>query len=381
MPRVLHVTTFARSGGGMQSLIRRHRAQDGALGFAPEVASIFETPASDVADLGLAATWSWSPRKLRARFLSAIAPRARDAVVVYHNAWAMPLLAPGDGAMRRVAFLHAAPLNLASIVPKSAPWCDAILCVNDDLRSQVQRFAPDFPHERVTVVALPVEQPADFVAPSRPASSLPRVGFVGRLERHEKRADRLPELMRHAKDRGLAAEWHVIGDGPLRAPLARATRGISPVTFHGWLSGADYWRTLAGLDIIVVLSERETGPLSLLEAMSCGVVPLYPRIGGLGETPARQVDAGCVYPAGNLAAAAEQLATLLVADLTRLRERARAAVSGYTAAAYDAAYSGALRDVIARPRHSATRASRAARLTDWLPLALVKRAFPDALWR
>ena len=68
--RIIHVTTFARSGGGMQGMVRRHRRRDAALGFIPAVAAIFEPALPGVNDAGLAAAWWWTPARLRRRFIA-----------------------------------------------------------------------------------------------------------------------------------------------------------------------------------------------------------------------------------------------------------------------------------------------------------------------
>jgi glycosyltransferase involved in cell wall biosynthesis len=204
---------------------------------------------------------------------------------------------------------------------------------------------------------------------------------VGRLEVKEKRVDRLPELLRLAGAQGVRAEWHVLGNGPRRAWLQRAVSGLAPTVFHGWLEGDAYWRALAALDVVVSLSDSEGGPIALLEAMAAGVLPLYPRIGGLAEEPASRVDARCLYPPGDLAAAARQLAALLAADRTDMRLRARAAVAAYTPLAYETAYAAAVQAALAKPRISLETSTRRAAWSDWLPLAVVRRVYETALWR
>ena len=381
MPRVVHLTTFARSGGGMQSLVRRHRHRDAALGLDPLVAAIFEPASAGAADVGLLAAWWWTPGSLRRRFLADLRPLLTDALVVWHNGWALPLLAPGDGALRRVAMLHTNGPGLDHSVPALAPWCDAILCVNAALAGRVRALVPGFPPDRVAVVACPVEPPAGFAPLVRSGGGPLQVGFVGRLEIAEKRVDRLPALMRLAVAEGVRAEWHVLGDGSRRPWLQRAVQGLAPTVFHGWLSGDAYWRMLAALDVVVVLSDSEGGPIALLEAMAAGVIPLYPRIGGLAEEPAGSVEAHCLYPAGDLAAAARQLAWLLAADRAELGRRARAATAPHTPEAYEAAYARLLELVLAEPRRSLATIDRTKGWSDRLPLAAVRRFHETALWR
>ena len=377
MQRVVHVTTFVHSGGGMQSIVRRHRAGDAALGYAVEVVAIFERAGSGRAATGLGAGWSWTPGKLRRHFAAAGHARTRDALVVYHNAWAMPLLAPGDGAARRVAFLHSDWPGLARRWPAIAQWSDRLICVNASLAAAAREAVPDLAPERVSIVPYPVEPVKSLGAGPRAAAAPPRVGYVGRLECEQKRVGRLVPLIAAT---GAAATWDIVGDGPERGRLERRLAGRGNVRFHGWLGGGEYWRALAGLDAVVFTSDFEGTPIALLEAMTCGAIPLFPAIGGDGESLARAIDPRCVYPAGNLDAAAAQLRALLP-DGAKLRPRCREAVAGYTPERHDAAYAAALGAALQTPRVSSAQAGRRTTWSDALPLALVRRCYPDALWR
>lgn len=382
--RIIHVTTFARSGGGMQGMVRRHRRRDAALGFTPAVAAIFEPALPGVNDAGLAAAWWWTPARLRRRFIAEIHPGSRGSLAVYHNGWGLPLFAPGDGAFRRLAFLHTDWPGLAAALPAMAPWCDAFICVSPQLVAMVRRHVPQYPVERVHFVPYPVEPPPGFRAPARVPDNPRRplvIGYAGRLEKKQKRLERLPRLMRQLHARLGNFSWHIIGDGPLRRRLEQQTRDLGPVKFHGWLTGEAYWRTLAALDVSVMTSDFEGSPIALLEAMSLGVVPFYPAIGDWGEEVARSISPLCAYPAGDMAAAADALLALAREDFSTLRARAVAAVAPHTPAAYEEAYASALHATIARPGYAVQKPLRQACWSDWLPLAVIGRVYENALWR
>ncbi len=381
MPRVVHVTTFARSGGGMQTLVRRHLARDGALGFSPEVAAIFETADGKTVSSGLGAKWHWTPHRLRSAFAQQVHPRTRGALVVYHNAWAMPLLAPGDGAERRIAYLHSDWPGFGAAIAASAPWCDGVVCYTEALAALVRQHVPSLPAESVSVAPVPIEPPADLPSFPRVAARALQVGFVGRLEIAQKRIDLLPALVRAVAGQRALADWHIIGDGPKRPWLMRQLRGLGAIRFHGWLTDEDYWRALDQLDVLVVLSDYETGPIVLLEGMSRGVLPLYPEIGGSAQEPARSVDPLCIFPRGDVVAAAKQLAQLSRIDRVPLIKRAHAAVAPFTGERFEAAYGGAWRAALNRPRRSLQNDSRPTRLSDMMPLALISRCYERALWR
>lgn len=360
----------------MQGAIRRHRAVDAALGHESGVAALFE-PATEFAQAGLAARGWSTPAGIRRAFLRHIAPRVQGAAAIYHNAWGLPLLAPGDGATRRIAYLHTEWPELDLAVRASAPWVDGFVVVSQALQQAVRRAAPGFPGDRVWRVDYPVTRPAEFApapAPPRDRGRF-RVGYVGRLEIRQKRVDRLARAMRLADP---AWEWHVIGEGPARARLERAAP--AGTRFHGWLHGGAYWRSLAALDAVMFFSDFEGTPIALLDALSVGAVPMYPAIGGDAELLAREVDPRCVYAAGDVAEAIAQLARL-ARDSEPDRVRIARVVAGHTPERYQAGFGESVEAVLGAERRSRTDLTRPARASDWLPMAAVRRWNPGAIWR
>lgn len=110
---------------------------------------------------------------------------------------------------------------------------------------------------------------------SRPAEvpTVPRVGFVGRLS-WEKGPDLFVNLARQTKG---AADFHLFGDGPMRAELeAEAPPNLQ---FHGFQ--ADVARVWPQLDLLCLPSRHEGLPMAALEAMAAGVPVLAFGVGAL----------------------------------------------------------------------------------------------------
>ena len=100
-----------------------------------------------------------------------------------------------------------------------------------------------------------------------------RIGFVGRLS-HEKAPDRFCELARRC---GGVAEWHVWGDGPMRAGLEQTY--AAEVVFHGLVTDlAPVWPSLG---LLVMPSRAEGLPMAALEALAAGVPIAATAVGGL----------------------------------------------------------------------------------------------------
>ncbi len=154
--------------------------------------------------------------------------------------------------------------------------------------------------------------PAPLPAP-RPV----RILCVARFEEVKGHAC-LVEACRILRDRGIAFECRLIGDGPLQAAIARQVGAAAlgtVVHFDGALSHGEVARHLAESDVAVLATvparsgKREGIPNVLKEAMAAGLPVVASPLGGIPEL----VDDDCsglLVPPGNPAALAEALAHL-----------------------------------------------------------------------
>jgi glycosyltransferase involved in cell wall biosynthesis len=158
--------------------------------------------------------------------------------------------------------------------------------------------------------------------PAKPAEHRPpiegpiRLGFLGRLE-----AEKNPLMLAAvgaALERRMPEGWSVAiaGEGPMRAPLARAFQERGLTARVSWLGETDGPAPLlARADLLCVPSHREGQPLGVLEAMQAGVVPVARRIASLEELLDGDPAAGLLLPADPEAWASE------IEDLARSAER------------------------------------------------------------
>ena len=127
------------------------------------------------------------------------------------------------------------------------------------------------PADRVFVVPNPV-LPARHCHP-RPALRRPEESahlvFVGRLT-PEKQPQLFLSVVRELLARGIATRATVIGDGPLRAPLASDVKNESlPVAFLGWRER--WWESVETHSCLVLTSPAEGFGNVLVEAASAGI--------------------------------------------------------------------------------------------------------------
>lgn len=111
------------------------------------------------------------------------------------------------------------------------------------------------------------------------------IGIVGRLQ-PVKRVDIFLEMAAQLIQTEPDMNWqfHVIGDGPLRQPLEQQASNLGingRVTFHG--HRGDSVACLAGLDALVMCSDHEGMPMTLLEAVTAGTPVLAHAVGGMAD--------------------------------------------------------------------------------------------------
>ncbi len=174
--------------------------------------------------------------------------------------------------------------------------------------------------------------PARFTAPNGGAPS-PRVFDVIVAARLVpiKRLDRFLGTVRLLADRRPGLRAAIVGDGPLRRSLDDLAEQLAiagNVTFAGTQSDVGHW--LRQARVFMLTSESEGLPLAIMEALTCGLPVVAPRIGDLGDLVVDGVN-GFLVPPGrveDLASAAEWL--LQDADeLQRFGARARETAARY----------------------------------------------------
>lgn len=121
----------------------------------------------------------------------------------------------------------------------------------------------------------PTPQPQSRVQLGLPTEGQ-MVGFVGRLT-DIKRPDRFLELARAIPD----AHFALIGNGPLRAQIHAQAATLPNVTLVDFTS--DLGVVFGALDLVVLTSDNEGVPLSLMEAASARVPVVALNVGGVSE--------------------------------------------------------------------------------------------------
>lgn len=222
-------------------------------------------------------------------------------------------LVQGFFAAEKAAQYHLPASVLTAIERFGTRSHRTLIAVSEDLAGRLRAVAPT---SRVAVVGNGVDsvEIADALRTMpRRRDPRPVVGFLGRLETHQKGLDLLMEAFAHVA-RASDARLVIAGDGrdreAVRDMVGRA--GLAARTeLLGRVSGAEKWRMLAGCDVLAVPSRYETFGMTALEALACGTPVAAFDIPCLRDTI--PVGAGVLAPRFDCQAYGDELVGLLTA--------------------------------------------------------------------
>jgi glycosyltransferase involved in cell wall biosynthesis len=160
-------------------------------------------------------------------------------------------------------------------------YCNAIVCVSSRIREQVASIHPGI-GERAHVVHNTSVAEADVLPRNRRRSEKLRIVYTGRLVQYQKRVLDFVALADELEALGLDFAIDLVGDAPPAHDRAaellprRAARHVERGSMRvlGRLSRAEVLDELRASDFFVLVSDFEGLPLSLIEAMAAGCVPV-----------------------------------------------------------------------------------------------------------
>ena len=112
-------------------------------------------------------------------------------------------------------------------------------------------------------------------------SSQLQCAFIGRITQI-KRPDRFLDLVTEVKRRKIEINFFIAGDGELMDSLRKRIASENlPVTILGWQS--DIEKVLSAADIVVLTSDNEGTPLSLIQAGMCALPVVTTNVGSVPD--------------------------------------------------------------------------------------------------
>jgi glycosyltransferase involved in cell wall biosynthesis len=169
------------------------------------------------------------------------------------------------------------------------------------------------------------------------------IGIVGRLaaiKNHRLFLDSAKQLLERYPDK--AIKFAIVGDGELKNSLEDYSRSIgidNAIVFYGWEKKIEF--IYADLDILVLTSNNEGTPVSIIESMAASVPVVTTGVGGakdlLGRIEVRSqsgndysiCERGILCPKGNANAIANGIQYLIESDNNAIVKKARDFVFNY----------------------------------------------------
>jgi glycosyltransferase involved in cell wall biosynthesis len=243
--------------------------------------------------------------------------------LICHNFAGLTALSDLIPHERLVVYVHTNSSDVWPRILRLAPYVDALVACGTILEKEIKKILGDSP---VPIAAF--ESPLDdsfFQAQHVKKGGQILIGYAGRLVIEQKRTDRLKEFCQALIGRGVDFRLQITGDGPDKAMLARQLAPF-PVDFLGLLEWGQLPVTFAAWDFQIITSDYETGPLTAMEGMACGVIPIFPDIPCQAADVLRGAFDRLFYPVGNMPEAAARLqaaASLPPAQMELLRSDLR----------------------------------------------------------
>jgi glycosyltransferase involved in cell wall biosynthesis len=160
---------------------------------------------------------------------------------------------------------------------KHEAWVDAFVTVAQNIKDKLDLALPDRKKD-IHYLRFPV--PASECTQSKPEHEI-NIIFAGRSSR-EKGFHLLPEIIRGVQKKSRKVNWHFAGFDNHNS-LEQLNHQANMYSY-GILSNADLNKIFCRMHILILPSFSEGMPLSVIEAMKAGVVPVANQIpGGINE--------------------------------------------------------------------------------------------------
>jgi len=174
----------------------------------------------------------------------------------------------------KVGMLHDDHPGTYNLVRRYSTACDHLVTIAANIADRVQRELPGLPCTRL----LPGSLFADGRRVREPNPREPlKVLYYGRLVQVQKQVLMLPEIWSVLKHRNISIRWTIHGQGPDEAALRRGLAEASQageVNFSPPVPFNQLGDMIRRHDVFIVTSRHEAGPITLVEAMGHGLVPV-----------------------------------------------------------------------------------------------------------
>lgn len=184
-----------------------------------------------------------------------------------------------------IQYVHGAYNYYYNLAFKHSPWIDNYIVVSNHIESELKKKLPDRGSD-IFYLRFPVQ---DFKCSIIKNNLILNIVFVGRCE-DAKGYPLLPKIEKELERRGVKVNWHIVGEGSKDLVKQSLWNKESNVCFYGVLEQNDIVNILCKSDLFILPSLAEGMPVSVVEAMKAGAIPLVSDLqGGITELVLNEV--------------------------------------------------------------------------------------------
>ena len=386
---LLHYFTHYQSLGGVQSIIDTHLRLDPAKGLSSSMLAFFDPAGvfpSNPAVEGLGLSGKNAICGARRKFQRWKRRKSYD-VPIFHDLWGLPFFGEFDTqSLRRIGAVHSKWPHLKHQLRQLRGSLDGIFTDSRPIAKLIQSQYPELRPDRIRHLPVPAKIAPEFHLKQRPALAKRRIviGFVGRLEYAQKRVERFPELFQKLMEEKINCELQFLGEGAAQDFLQSQFSSDAAVTFFGRKSGEDYWKIMSQWDFVLYTSDYEGSPLSMMESMSVGNLPIFPKIDSGGDGIVKALDPALLYPPEDWKRVADIIKTWQTKPVEvyrQARQKSRQISLCHSPESYHSQFMDFFNSILELPKISQQFSKkRPCFLSDYLPFGLLRRCCPKGFF-
>lgn len=209
-----------------------------------------------------------------------------------------------------IGVLHGDYVGYDRLVMRYGEAAAAITCVSQRVKTRTAALCRPGHSPLVTI---PCGIPMLAAGTTSPRSLGPLgLTWVGRMDENQKRVSDLPKIAATLRGTGFPFTLDLMGDGPARESLARSFSALgldSVVRLHKWAPTSDVLDLFARSDLLLMSSNYEGMPITVMEALSMGCGVVSSRVSGVEDYQAHSLATNClwIYDVGDVSGAVEQI--------------------------------------------------------------------------
>lgn len=213
---------------------------------------------------------------------------------------------------RTVGFAHTDEIDYYKWLQYYESIIHVFVAVSDDVAITLKKFIP---HRETDIVIRPYAVEVQSKLAAKFGAGIPlKLVYAGRLEKKQKRIFDLVNLIRNLEERKINFNFRIIGEGSQKLWLENELNNL-PLTVRQKISlegaiphaGMQYvWQTA---DVCILVSDYEGISISMLEAMSCGCIPVSTSVSGVAAAICNGVN-GFTVAIGDMSAMSQIIENL-----------------------------------------------------------------------